>query len=329
MRYGKRPLFVVVMLAALLVAALVPGIALGQGEDVLEAEPRRFELVQGWFQGRETFYYDFGANTSSTAGGATVVTAPIYVLARAAEAGGDPQPVEGQANIIDVLPGQEGYSDLWQVMLVEVPDDYEANTLRSAEAVLDAGYPITPTDQFVNCPVVPAGSTLSEGGAPLVQGWYRDQEVFYFDFGANPPTTAPIFALITGMDAQGNPEFVEGQGNIIDVLPGDPGYSDFWYVNLVTVPEDYVAGTIRSAQEVADSGFAIQPAGLTVNCPVLRTAQAQADMTPTVQPGMTPRAPGTLPETGGALSGGAAALVATGAALIGLGVGMWRRRSAH
>lgn len=173
----------------------------------------------------------------------------------------------------------------------------------------------------------------------LVQGWYQGRETFYYDFGANTMAseggeavvTAPIWALVTGLDDEGNPQFVEGQANIIDVLPGQEGYSDLWQVNLVTVPEDYEANTLRSAQEVEDSGYEIQEAGQTVNCPVLRTAQAEADMTPTAPPTPeatgTPELPGTLPETGGTLAGGAVPLVASGAALVGLGVGLWRRRS--
>ena len=29
------------------------------------------------------------------------------------------------------------------------------------------------------------------------------------------------------------------------VIPGDPGYNDFWLVHKVIVPEDYVANTVR------------------------------------------------------------------------------------
>ena len=78
------------------------------------------------------------------------------------------------------------------------------------------------------------------------------------------------------MDEEGNPQFVEGQANVIGVIPGDEGYSDFWAVNLVTVPEDYEANSITSVQGVIDSGYEIAQPGLVVNCPVLRTDDAAA-----------------------------------------------------
>ena len=81
--------------------------------------------------------------------------------------------------------------------------------------------------------------------------------------------TQPIWAFITGFDAQGNPQFVDGQNNVIDSVPGEPNYTAFWDVRLVVVPEDYVANTIRSAQEVAASGFEVGSPEIVVNCPVV------------------------------------------------------------
>lgn len=277
-----------VALAALLLAGwAVP--ALAQGET--------YELTQGWYEGRETYYYDFGANTQATSDGQAVVTAPIYVPITGMDAEGNPQMVEGQYNIVGVVPGDEGYSDLWQVILVTVPEDYEANTLSSVQAVQDSGYELTPTETYVNCPIVPEGSTLAEGGAPLVQGWYEDEAIYYFDFGPNPAQTAPIYAFITGTDEEGNPQFVEGQYNVVGVIPGDEGYSDFWYVNLVTVPEDYEVNSITSVQGVMDSGYEITTPGLLVNCPILRTAEAETEMAGAAQEATA--TPEALPETGG------------------------------
>jgi LPXTG-motif cell wall-anchored protein len=75
------------------------------------------------------------------------------------------------------------------------------------------------------------------------------------------------------MDAQGNPQFVPDQHNIIDVIPGMPGYSPFWDVNLVKVPASYKANTITSAAGVTQSGYEILHPGIVVNCPVVRTDQ--------------------------------------------------------
>jgi hypothetical protein len=231
------------------------------------AAANELKLIKGWYKDREVEYYDFGANTKLTTGN-SIGIAPIYVLISGMNPDGSPRFVEGQNNIIAVKPGDQGYSDLWRVMLVSVPAGYRANELKSASAVMAAGYGITETNMFVNCPVVAKGTTL-EGGEKLVQGWYKDEEVFYPDFGINPPVAIPIWAFATGMDAQGNPKFVQGQSNVIDSTKGDPGYSAFWRVNLVMVPETYTANSIKSAAAVRSSGHTVTQTDLVVNCPVV------------------------------------------------------------
>jgi hypothetical protein len=222
-------------------------------------------LVSGWYRDQQVKYYDFGMNSPHTGG--SVATAPIYVLISGMNTDGTPIFVEGQHNIVDAVPGDAGYSDLWQVMLVQAGDDYEPDSIKS-KAELDAsGLQVTSTDMLVNCPIVPEGTTL-EGGEELVQGWYKGEPVFYPDFGANPASAIPIWVFITGMDAQGNPQFVEGQHNIIDAVPSDAGYSAFWRVNLVTVATDYEPDSIKSASDVAASGYEIMQTDMAVNCPV-------------------------------------------------------------
>src|SRR3546814_6667762 len=90
-------------------------------------------------------------------------------------ADGSPRFVEGQHNIVDVVPGDEGYSDLWQVNLVVVPEEYKADSVTSRADLNAMSYEVMTTDLLVNCPIVPAGSAL-EGAEELVQGWYRSEE---------------------------------------------------------------------------------------------------------------------------------------------------------
>jgi len=231
------------------------------------APPRLFNLVDGWYKGQPVTYYDFGMNTPFAAND-MVQTSPIYVLITGMDMDGNPVFVAGQHNIVDDLPGDSDYSDLWNVTLVTVPMGYVPDSIRSFQEIENAGFDMTTTDLFVNCPIVPAGSTLASGKT-LVQGWFRGQPVYYPDYGLNPPEVAPIYALITGMDAQGNPMFVDGQKNIIDVKPGDMGYSAFWDVQLVTVPSGYLANTLKSAADVMASGYPMADPGLLVNCPVV------------------------------------------------------------
>jgi len=53
---------------------------------------------------------------------------PVYVLYRE----GEEEPVEGQLNIIDTLPGDSGYNDFHQIWKVWVPKAYIANTVTNA-----------------------------------------------------------------------------------------------------------------------------------------------------------------------------------------------------
>ena len=64
-------------------------------------------------------------------------------------------PVEGQRNVINVLLGELGYSDLWQVIQVIVDSTYEANSLNNAaeiEVAATAGsVTLQTTNILVNC----------------------------------------------------------------------------------------------------------------------------------------------------------------------------------
>jgi hypothetical protein len=62
---------------------------------------------------------------------------------------------------------------------------------------------------------------------------------------------------------------VSGQLNIIDVVPGDAGYNDFWLVEKVTVPTSYVANTVTSYDEIMQMGYSVTATTSIVNCPVV------------------------------------------------------------
>lgn len=288
-------------LVALVAVAVAVGAALVVAPSAHAQE--EFSLVDGWFRDRAVEYYDFGTNTPLV-GDSAVQTSPIYAFIHGMNADGTPDFVEGQHNVVATVPGDAGYSDLWQVVLVTVPEDYEADSITSEQGVLDSGYETTVTDMFVNCPIVPEGSTL-EGGEELTQGWHDGEEVFYPDFGANPATVAPIWVLIHGMNADGTPDFVEGQQNIIDTVPGQADYTAFWRVNLVTVPEDYEANSITSAADVLSAGYEITETDMVVNCPVTFVADA-SDVT-------------GMPDTGSAVQSDGSGVSALFIALAALG----------
>lgn len=109
---------------------------------------------------------------------------------------------------------------------------------------------------------------------PRLGGWVDGVEVEYYDFGSNSTlatdqsvATAPVWPLIRGFDGEGGPQFIDGQHNIFDTVPGDPDYTDLWAVTFVTVPGDYEPEAIRSLFEIEASGFPITSSGMLRNCP--------------------------------------------------------------
>jgi hypothetical protein len=236
--------------------------------------------------GQPVRYYNFDVQPTTPA--------PIWVLFRE----GSSTPLEGQLNIIDVIPGDAGYNDFWQVTKVTVPADYVANTATSLEDLLQAGYPMETTDMVVNCPVVPEGSVAQEGpgAAGLTQGWYKDQAVFYFDFNEAPLTaggdamvpTSPIFVTFnidpdqpgggpaSGFMHQGDSN---QSHNVVATLPGDAGYSPLWGVHPYRNESFDIVHDLESAESVENFGHVAN-----VNCPVVFVGEVPGD-------------PATAPET--------------------------------
>ena len=219
-------------------------------------------------------YYNFDVQPTTPA--------PIYVLQHA-----DGSPVADQLNIIDVIPGDVGYNDFWQVNVITVPDDYVANTLADAAALMAAGYEITETTMLVNCPVVPDGSTATmrapsdESPTGLVRGWYKDMVVVYFTFGEHAletmddmVPTSPIYVTfnINPDETDGGPPsgFVTEEGsdqthNVPATLPDDAAYSPLWDVNI------YDNADFASVMdlETAEAATLLVPDAADVNCPIV------------------------------------------------------------
>jgi hypothetical protein len=89
--------------------------------------------------------------------------------------------------------------------------------------------------------------------------------ISYYNFDVQSLTPAPIFVLFK----EGESSPVAGQLNIIDVVPGDSGYNDFWRVVKVTVPTNYVANVLTSYSEIVAGGYQLDTMLTLVNCPVV------------------------------------------------------------
>jgi hypothetical protein len=226
--------------------------------------------------GEKVTYYNFDVQPTAPA--------PIYVLF----AEGSSTPVAGQLNVIDVLPGDPGYSDFWRVTKVSVPAGYVANSVTSLDEIHSHGYPLTATSMLVNCPVVPDGSTAmlryTSESAALSRGWYRDQVVKYFSFDEHMLTTdaqsmvpvVPILVAFNINPSPTNPKSGPPSGfetetgsmqthNVIAALPTDPSYSPLW---LVSAYDDAAFASVTDLA-TASKATVVAPDLGNVNCPVV------------------------------------------------------------
>jgi hypothetical protein len=89
--------------------------------------------------------------------------------------------------------------------------------------------------------------------------------ISYYNFDVMPTEPAPIYVLFR----EGEPSPVPDQLNIVGVIPGDMGYNDFWRVNFVTVPQNYVANTITKVSEIISGSYPIEETDILVNCPIV------------------------------------------------------------
>ena len=98
--------------------------------------------------------------------------------------------------------------------------------------------------------------------------FYRGQVIEYLDFGPvklKPGNkVAPLWSVTNGVD---------DQYNIIDVVPGQTGYSPLWAVNLVTWKDGVTPRKLTSAAAVRKALSAgqvtMKAAGIVVNCPLI------------------------------------------------------------
>ena len=208
-------------------------------------------MVRGFFRGRTVRYLDLGA--VKLAPGNEV--APIWVVTNGTGA---------QRNIIDVVPGRDGYTPLWRVTMVTWKRGFMPRTLKSAAAVraaVRAGkVTLKRTGIVVNCPVLgfdqPETRLLQGPNGRVPRSRPRQAEA--------GNTVAPIWAVTNG---------TADQRNVIDVVPGDAGYTPLWGVRMVTWKDGVAPRTLRSAEEVdaalAAGEVTIEETDLVVNCPVV------------------------------------------------------------
>lgn len=101
--------------------------------------------MQGWYEGRDVQFFDFGQ--------ASVATAPMMAFMTGMLASGEPEFLREQLPVIDTLPVSPPYPDFWELRYVRVDSAYTPNTLKTLAAVMSSGFLIEPTPTVRNGPV--------------------------------------------------------------------------------------------------------------------------------------------------------------------------------
>jgi hypothetical protein len=142
-----------------------------------------------------------------------------------------------QFPIVDVAPGDPGYTDLWDLWKVTVPAGFPPdNSLRDMTALerllsdKESGYKAERSGALLNGPIVPEGSSAAmkadrrDGAAALRYVWYRGRRAPYLYFEQ--------MLRIAGEMSPVASMTISGAGAIsVSALPGDPGYSPLWRVS--------------------------------------------------------------------------------------------------
>lgn len=222
-----------------------------------------YQVVEAFYEGRQVYYYTFQNGTPILDEGARVGVGIQYRLVN-----GDETPIEGQHDIITANIHEEGYSDLREIINVTVPDDYEPNSITSAEELLAQDWPQTPTGETYNIPIARPGSQLQGRDHNPITLWLDGDDLTAFNFGQNTDLSAPIYVLVEGFDDEGNASRIDHKV-LIKQMHDDEGYSDFWQVNFVVVPADTPPDTYRDVDDIDEAGFEIIPTENIINCPAI------------------------------------------------------------
>ncbi|MFN0158682.1 MAG: hypothetical protein ACKVRP_11510 [Bacteroidota bacterium] len=121
--------------------------------------------------------------------------------------------------------------------------------------VRDGSNGLPATNQAINFDIAPF---ITDGFGP------NGEIVKYYNFDVQPTDPAPLYVLFRS----GESSPVPSQLNIVDVIPGDGTYNDFWQIVKVTVPSTYVANIVASHAEIVAAGYQTETTTMIVNCPI-------------------------------------------------------------
>lgn len=219
--------------------------------------------------GRSTSYLDFGSETPLGDDG-SVSVAPIWVFIDGFGADGTPRMIPGHLTVLDVIPGDEGYSDLWDVQFVIVPEGFDSRAIRSLAQLRASGLETIPAGMLVNCPIVDGDAATSESH-PVLDGWYRGERVHYFDLGVSSDEPGDVYEFVLSVtdDRGGEPARTPLAVPPIVVPPADSSAAQFFRLHRIEVTDAAVAAQIDSLADLEAFGLTATATGELVNRPLL------------------------------------------------------------
>ena len=174
------------------------------------------------------------------------------------------------------------YSAIWELHAVTVDPAYDPTNLATRiDSVLKVETsPLVKrdfqTNIFLNCPVVPNGSTVDPGSAKPEQAFFEGQGVTIVPYDVDDGFAVPQI-LFKFEDNFGNTLPIGGPPHLVaSRLPGDPFYTAIWELWTVKAPTGVDVTTLKNKADFIDSpngvpkpGFKVTSSGIRLNCPVI------------------------------------------------------------
>jgi hypothetical protein len=192
-----------------------------------------------------------------------------------------------QRAIVDLVPGQAGYSDLWDIVYVAVPTTFDGPEVRAVADIPSSWTRVTSPPSTlptrINCPVVHSSTTINIALTSR-DLWYRGSLQKCFQFPA-------LYAR--SLQTQRMVQIVNNVTNatidaLFDYSPSDvASFTGFVWRYRAVVPSSYVVGSWTSVDTfISLSGFSVVALGVHASVQVVSYNNLTATSTP--GPSQTP-----------------------------------------
>ncbi len=222
----------------------------GPLDDSGSAFAKNVPLIVGLSRGQLAWYWFVGP-TSNTVN-------PVYFFQYP-----NGQPVQGQAPIADVKPGDSAYTGFWEIKNITVPASYAANTIKSFDSLNRAQQAglvtVSDSNRVLNGPIVARNvkTEIVNGEPAITSVWYRSKLATMAIFETNlaggsqvsvipiwliqrEPDKYPLLEWVAGKDLNGDGDLIDSN-DLIDQTPGQAGYSPLWQVQILHVKVNYLS----------------------------------------------------------------------------------------